>query len=119
MTFAVCSAHREDFSQICGTVLTFIIYRKDFLQTYGVLPLILVETLLGRLVLEGLLFELVRELLHVEVGGAAHDVLLQGVVDELVLLLGTGAHHTTDRDVHRWVVGVFKHIGVCIRAANR
>jgi hypothetical protein len=62
----------------------------QFVNTYGILPLIFVETFLGGLVLEGLLFQLVRELLHVEVRGAAHHVLLQGVVDELVLLLGTG-----------------------------
>jgi hypothetical protein len=63
---------------------------EQFVNTYGILPLIFVETFLGGLVLEGLLFQLVRELLHVEVRGPAHHVLLQGVVDELVLLLDTG-----------------------------
>jgi hypothetical protein len=63
---------------------------EQFVNTYGILPLIFVEPFLRGLVLERLLLQLVRELLHVEMRGATHHVLLQGVVDELVLLLGTG-----------------------------
>ncbi len=76
--------------QIIFSLVFSIQIPEQCINTYGILPLIFVEPFLGGLVLEGLLLQLVRELLHVEVRGAAHHVLLQGVVDELVLLLGTG-----------------------------
>ncbi len=73
------------------------------LKTYRILRLILIQFLLALLRFDRFVFQCVWQVLHMKMWAPTHDILLDGVVDKLVLVLGLVSQVKASSFTHKGV----------------